>query len=32
MRGNELFKVAVRSMEEISRQVLDEVKMTPGGH
>lgn len=30
MRGNELFKVAVRSMEEISRQVLDEVKMTPG--
>ena len=30
MRGNELFKVAVRSMEEISRRVLDEVKMTPG--
>jgi 3-oxoacyl-[acyl-carrier-protein] synthase-3 len=30
MRGNELFKVAVRSMEDISRQVLDEVKMTPG--
>jgi 3-oxoacyl-[acyl-carrier-protein] synthase-3 len=29
MRGNELFKVAVRSMEEVSRQVLDEVKMTP---
>jgi len=28
MRGNELFKVAVRSMEDISRQVLDEVKMT----
>ena len=30
MRGNELFKVAVRSMEEISLQVLNEVKMTPG--
>lgn len=29
MRGNELFKVAVRSMDEISRRVLDEVKMTP---
>ncbi len=29
MRGNELFKVAVRSMEEVSRHVLDEVKMTP---
>ncbi len=29
MRGNELFKIAVRSMEEISRQVLAEVKMTP---
>jgi len=29
MRGNELFKVAVRSMEEISRQVLDQAKMTP---
>jgi len=29
MRGNELFKVAVRSMEDVSRQVLDEVKMTP---
>jgi 3-oxoacyl-[acyl-carrier-protein] synthase III len=29
MRGNELFKVAVRSMEDISRQVLDEVRMTP---
>lgn len=28
MRGNELFKVAVRSMTETSRQVLDEVKMT----
>jgi 3-oxoacyl-[acyl-carrier-protein] synthase-3 len=30
MRGNELFKVAVRSMYEMSRRVLDEVKMTPG--
>jgi 3-oxoacyl-[acyl-carrier-protein] synthase-3 len=29
MRGNELFKVAVRSMDEISRRVLDDVKMTP---
>lgn len=29
MRGNELFKVAVRSMEDISRRVLDDVKMTP---
>lgn len=29
MRGNELFKVAVRSLTEISRQVLDEVKMSP---
>lgn len=28
MRGNELFKVAVRSMEDLSRKVLDEVKMT----
>ena len=28
MRGNELFKVAVRNMSEISRQVLDEAKMT----
>jgi 3-oxoacyl-[acyl-carrier-protein] synthase III len=28
MKGNELFKVAVRSMEEISRRVLDDVKMT----
>jgi 3-oxoacyl-[acyl-carrier-protein] synthase III len=30
MKGNELFKVAVRSMEEISRRVLDDVKMTAG--
>jgi 3-oxoacyl-[acyl-carrier-protein] synthase-3 len=30
MRGNELFKVAVRSMYEMSVRVLDEVKMTPG--
>jgi 3-oxoacyl-[acyl-carrier-protein] synthase III len=29
MRGNELFKVAVRSMYDITIQVLDEVKMTP---
>ncbi len=28
MKGNELFKVAVRSMEDICRQVLDEQKMT----
>lgn len=28
MKGNELFKVAVRSMEDLSRRVLDEVKMT----
>jgi 3-oxoacyl-[acyl-carrier-protein] synthase-3 len=30
MKGNELFKVAVRSMEDLSRRVLDEVKMTAG--
>ncbi|MFN0119173.1 MAG: beta-ketoacyl-ACP synthase III [Blastocatellia bacterium] len=30
MKGNELFKVAIRSMEDLSRKVLDEVKMTPG--
>src|SRR5438445_338920 len=30
MRGNELFKVAVRSMTDISMKVLDEVKMTAG--
>ncbi len=29
MRGNELFKVAVRSMTEISTQVLDEAGMKP---
>jgi 3-oxoacyl-[acyl-carrier-protein] synthase-3 len=29
MRGNELFKVAVRSMEEISRRVLDDLRMSP---
>ena len=28
MKGNELFKVAVRSMEETARQLLDEHKMT----
>ena len=28
MKGNELFKVAIRSMEDLSRKVLDEVKMT----
>jgi 3-oxoacyl-[acyl-carrier-protein] synthase-3 len=30
MRGNELFKVAVRNMTDIARQVLDDVKMSPG--
>jgi len=29
MRGNELFKVAVRSLEEVSRQVLAEAGVTP---
>jgi len=29
MQGNELFKVAVRSMEEITRQVLDDLMMSP---
>jgi 3-oxoacyl-[acyl-carrier-protein] synthase-3 len=29
MKGNELFKVAIRSMDELSRSVLNEVKMTP---
>lgn len=29
MRGNELFKVAVRSMEEISRKALEEAGMSP---
>jgi 3-oxoacyl-[acyl-carrier-protein] synthase-3 len=28
MKGNELFKVAVRSMEDTARQLLDEQKMT----
>ena len=28
MRGNELFKVAVRSMEEVSRRVLKEAGVT----
>lgn len=29
MRGNELFKVAVRSLEEVSRRVLEEAKVRP---
>lgn len=29
MRGNELFKIAVRNMADIARQVLDDVKMSP---
>jgi 3-oxoacyl-[acyl-carrier-protein] synthase-3 len=29
MRGNELFKVAVRSMEDVSRRVLKEAGVTP---
>jgi 3-oxoacyl-[acyl-carrier-protein] synthase III len=29
MRGNELFKVAVRSLEEVSRKVLTDVGLTP---
>ena len=29
MRGNELFKVAVRSLEEVSRRVLDEANVRP---
>ncbi|MBI4470170.1 MAG: ketoacyl-ACP synthase III [Acidobacteria bacterium] len=29
MRGNELFKVAVRNMSEISRKVLDDLRMSP---
>ena len=28
MKGNELFKVAVRSMAEVSREVLDEAGLT----
>jgi len=30
MRGNELFKVAVRSMEEVARRVLEKASMCPG--
>jgi 3-oxoacyl-[acyl-carrier-protein] synthase-3 len=29
MRGNELFKVAVRSLEEVSRRVLEQAKVRP---
>lgn len=29
MRGNELFKVAVRSLEEVSRRVLEKAKVCP---
>jgi len=29
MRGNELFKVAVRTLEEVSRRVLNEAKVCP---
>jgi 3-oxoacyl-[acyl-carrier-protein] synthase-3 len=29
MKGNELFKVAVRSMEDVSRRVLEKAKATP---
>ncbi len=29
MRGNELFKVAVRSMEDVSRRVLEKAKVCP---
>lgn len=29
MRGNELFKVAVRSLEEVSRRVLEQVNVRP---
>ncbi|MCS6804017.1 MAG: beta-ketoacyl-ACP synthase III [Acidobacteriota bacterium] len=29
MRGNELFKIAVRNMADIARQALDDVKMSP---
>ena len=32
MRGNELFKVAVRSLEEVSRRVLDESRSDAGRH
>lgn len=30
MRGNELFKVAVRSLEEVSRHVLEQAGLAPG--
>jgi 3-oxoacyl-[acyl-carrier-protein] synthase III len=30
MRGNELFKVAVRSLEEVSRRVLEQANVQPG--
>jgi 3-oxoacyl-[acyl-carrier-protein] synthase-3 len=30
MRGNELFKVAVRSLEEVSRRVMEEANVQPG--
>ena len=29
MKGNELFKVAVRSLEDVSRRVLDKAKLSP---
>jgi 3-oxoacyl-[acyl-carrier-protein] synthase-3 len=29
MKGNELFKVAVRSLEEVSRRVLEQAKVCP---
>jgi 3-oxoacyl-[acyl-carrier-protein] synthase III len=29
MRGNELFKVAVRSLEDVSRRVMDEARVRP---
>ena len=29
MRGNELFKVAVRSLEEVSRRVMEQAKVCP---
>jgi 3-oxoacyl-[acyl-carrier-protein] synthase-3 len=30
MRGNELFKVAVRSLEEVSRRVIEQANVQPG--
>ena len=30
MRGNELFKVAVRSLEEVSRRVMEQAEVQPG--